>query len=227
MTGLLTIVAMRLMVSLNRGASCAAKDGRGAMGGYGSTRWGGVRTRPSTDGALRLDVRKLAREGWLTPGAVCTTTWTRRGETTGTIRVLAEVGAVILDYRRRGEGEANWQPVRERIALAATACTLGGERVWFVCPGCGRRRAVLYGDGLFRCRACHGLAYPSTRERADDRLFRRRDALADKVGSYRGRSAIAFPPKPPRMRWRTYRRLRAEWDSIEQALDNAFQARFG
>src|SRR5687768_16833734 len=32
----------------------------------------------------------------------------------------------------------------EVVLLEGTACTFGGERLWFRCPECGSRRAVVY-----------------------------------------------------------------------------------
>lgn len=49
-----------------------------------------------------------------------------------------------------------------RLFTTATRPTYGGERTWFVCPGCRRRCAKLYairrGDE-FACRVCHRLVY--------------------------------------------------------------------
>jgi hypothetical protein len=36
-----------------------------------------------------------------------------------------------------------------------------------------------------------------------------------------------FPPKPKRMRWRTYRRLRAKAQHLERAMSAAAAQRFG
>lgn len=57
------------------------------------------------------------------------------------------------------------------VYLDWTACHLGGQRPWFLCPtrGCGRRIANLYGGAIFACRHCYRLAYPSQRETPDDR----------------------------------------------------------
>lgn len=198
------------------------------MGGYGSTRWNWTPTRDTTDGLLWLDVRKLAREGWLQPGRASTQTWTRRGQPAGTINLIAGRDAVTLDYRVKGPQDADWRPIRDRIPLAWTPCTYGGERAWFVCPGCQRRRAILYSAaGRFRCRRCHDRAYGSTREDDLDRLYRRRDAIMDKLGGTReGRSYWHFPGKPARMHHRTYARLYIEWLRIEAALDNALETKF-
>lgn len=112
------------------------------MGGFGSMRWGLHRTRATTDSLLWLDVRLLARRGALTPGTWSATSWTCNGEPSGHIDHRAEADALMLDYRTKAPADAEWQPVRERIPLDATPYHYGGSRPWFLCPGCGRRRAA-------------------------------------------------------------------------------------
>lgn len=181
------------------------------MGGFGSTRWGWHRTRETTDPLLCLDVRLLSRRGALEPGVWSTTSWTCRGEPSGDITHRAEAGALILDYRTKGARDAEWRPVSERITVDSTACHYGGARPWFLCPGCGRRRAVLYSvGGHFRCRTCHDLAYSSTRETPADRALRRADTLRRKLADRPG--LHHWPPKPKGMHWRTYSRIMSQVD---------------
>lgn len=133
------------------------------MGGTGSSRWKSTITRTSTKGLLRLDVRALARAGGVLPGAVATIAW---GPMASVATEIAhdDPSAVTLLFRIRTL-HAGWRMIRERVPLVWTPCTFGGSRVWFACPGCGERTAVLYAlGGAFRCRACHRLAYASTRK---------------------------------------------------------------
>ncbi len=201
------------------------------MGGFGSTRWGWHRTREVIDPLLWLDVRILARRGALTPGVWSTTSWTCRGEPSGYIDHQAEAGALILDYRTKGPGDADWQPVRDRIPLDHTPCHYGGSRPWFLCPGCGGRRAVLYSvGGRFRCVKCHDLAYSSTREEPWDRAIRRADTLRRKIGGRPGAERewvlnwLVPPDRPKGMPWRTYDRLRQEWRAIATAANGDYEA---
>jgi hypothetical protein len=116
------------------------------------------------------------------PGAWASTSWAWRGEPSGTINHWAEADALTLSYRTKGPGDADWRPVRDRIPLDQTPCHYGGSRPWFVCPGCGRRRAILHSvGGSFRCRTCHDLAYSSTRETASDRAIRLFAASLDRL----------------------------------------------
>jgi hypothetical protein len=187
------------------------------MGGYGSTRWGWQRTRIDTDGLLFLDVRYLARNCYLQPGAY-SIVWTRRGQTSGNIvvRMTADdLETLMLDYQTRRSGE-EWKPVHERVALTRTACHYGGSRPWFLCPGCGSQRAVLYSvGGRFRCRTCHELAYSSTRETPADRKIRRGAAIQQKLGGRGSGGVWPSSPKPKGMHWRTCARLLAEFQHYE------------
>jgi hypothetical protein len=142
------------------------------MGGYGSTRWGWRSTRATTDEFPALDVRALARRGYFSTGpgelAVGTETWCCDGKEVGRVDVLFrgdELDAMTLEYVAC-QTNGNCHVVREQVRLDRTHCTLGGSRPWFVCSGCRTRRAVLFCvGGVFRCRACHDLAYRSTREK--------------------------------------------------------------
>lgn len=116
------------------------------MGGIGSGR---KRLRPTTEEALALDVRVLARGGTLAPGFPVLA-WTK-GPRTWQVGARAGDDALVLEY---GAGEGGGRrAVREPVPILRTPCRLGGTRPWFACPGCGRRVALLYGHrGAFRCR---------------------------------------------------------------------------
>lgn len=133
------------------------------MGGYGSGRWGATVTRVSTEGLLRLDVRVLEREGCLQSGTSATVTWSNDASVTTRVD-SGDPDAVTLQYLAR-TCNGSWRALQDDINLETTPCSFGGTRVWFSCPGCCTRCAVLYAlGGLFRCRRCHRLAYASTRE---------------------------------------------------------------
>lgn len=184
------------------------------MGGYGSTRWNGERTRLDTAGLLKLDVRWLARRGSLAPGAISTLSWTRGdGQPVGDIMTIMdrERPFLTLAYSTRPDGDAAWTRHHYRVWLASSPCHYGGTRDWFSCPHCGARRALLYSaGGIFSCRACHDLAYTSTREDAATSCDRRIRRAADRLGNdENGRRGFLWtmPDKPKGMHWRTYDRL--------------------
>lgn len=186
------------------------------MGGMGSGRryQGG---RETTSDMRELDIRRLQRDGWLTPGRAFGWHWSRNGEEVASIQMRSEVDRVILKYRSRSHG-GEWQPMEYPVALEWTQCNLGGRRVWFRCPalGCGRRVAILFGGSVFACRHCHNLAYACQRETASDRTMRRAETIRSRFGWEAG---IANPPgdKPKGMHWRTFERLKAEHDAFAHA----------
>jgi hypothetical protein len=74
----------------------------------------------------------------------------------------------------------------------------------------------IWGTPLRMCRQCYGLVYASTREPPHQRAIDRTDRLRKRVGGGRGAfDGEDFPPKPPRMRWRTYRRLERHYEQLQ------------
>ncbi len=104
---------------------------------------------------------------------------------------------LILSYRITGGGILS--NVHDRIDFDWTCPAYGGQRVWFLCPRCGRRCGVLYLGQRVACRKCLDLAYPCEMER-----FTKGWALHQ-----RWLSRIK-DGKPKRMRWRTYDKLQAK-----------------
>jgi hypothetical protein len=139
----------------------------------------------------------------------------------------AEAGRLVLIYRiRPGGGE--WEDVEEPICLDETACTYGGARPWFRCPGvrngkwCGRRVGKLYlGQRYFVCRHCLRLAYSSQSEEPMNRHNRRANKIRMALGGEPGTASLP-PRKPKGMHWRTYWRKMDAIDAADAAGDMAF-----
>ena len=65
-------------------------------------------------------------------------------------------------------------------------------------------------------RQCDGLVYASTRAPAYQRAIDRAERLRKRAGGKRGAfDNEPFPPKPKRMRWRTYRRLEEQYEELQ------------
>lgn len=96
-----------------------------------------------------------------------------------------------------------------------TACNLGGARIWFSCPGCGNRCAVLYVRHELACRKCNNMAYACQSEGARDRRIRRSRKVADRVGA--PTLLWSMPPRPKYMHHRTYLRQRLEYERAQFA----------
>ena len=186
------------------------------MGGIGSGRryQGG---KDTTSDMRPLDIRKLQRDGLLTPGRAFGWHWTVNGNEVASIQMRTEVDRVILNYRSRSNG-GEWQPMEYPVYLEWTPCNLGGRRAWFLCParGCGRRVAILYGGSIFACRHCHKLAYACQRETDDDRAMRRADTIRRRLGWEPG-ILNGEGGKPKGMHWRTFNRLTAEYLGFAEA----------
>ncbi len=121
------------------------------------------------------------------------------------------------DGRRTG-------PQEHRITMARTACPFGGLRWWWICPATGRwvRKLYLPNGGtrfLSRGPGAHKLAYASQRYGLMDRAHARCARLHRRLGAdYHGLEGF-WPPKPKRMRWRTYNAICARLDQEEHRLD--------
>ena len=188
------------------------------MGGIGSGSYSRYKSKDTTGDFRAIDVRRWHRDGLLKAGRAFGWQWTVNDEVSGSIQVRAEPGQIILTYRHRERGR-DWKDESYPVQLDWSACNLGGERPWFLCParGCGRRVAILYCSGIFACRHCHQLAYPSQREAADDRAARRTNKLRDRLdweqGLFNGYSGL----KPKGMHWRTFVALTAQHDNFMAA----------
>jgi len=186
------------------------------MGGMGSGRhWHGG-AKDTTDDYRSIDVRRWQRDDLLAPHQAFGWQWSRHGEVMASIRVRTEPGRVILTCCHRSGGE-DWNDKSYPVYLDWTACGLGGQRPWFLCParGCGRRVAILYGGSVFACRHCYRLAYPSQREPYDDRAARRADRIRAKLGWEPG-ILNGNGCKPKGMHWKTFERLIAQHDAFVQ-----------
>ena len=181
------------------------------MGGFGSGRPGWKR---KTYELLRLDVVSLQRDGALDAGRAGLLSWGCEKDGRSTISFQSMGDSLRLVLRVRIDG-GEWEDVTQTVYLERTSCRFGGERPWFLCPGCGHRVGVLYGRRLFLCRVCHGLTYASQCEGEADRLLRRANKLRARLGGEPGIFAIICKPK--RMRWTTFERMMDEIHSLEEA----------
>lgn len=195
------------------------------MGGWGSGSW---QSGKSTTSSYRmLDVRRLARDGFLLPGKWFKWNWLCEGEVIASIQIRVGEDRVTLNYRARSYG-GDWQQHDYPVYLDWTVCGLGGRRAWFRCParGCGRRVAVLYGGAIFACRHCHRLVYDSQREQCDDRMSRRAEKIRQRLG-WEPSILNGDGGKPKGMHWRTFERLQQEHDACVEASLAGMMLKFG
>ena len=106
-----------------------------------------------------LDIKELARGGWLYPSSKYDWVWRANNGANQTIVPIM----VLIDRLQIIFPTGDGTRARQDVRLTSTFGPQGGKRPWFVCPTCRRRVGVLYHrEGLpFRCRICCKLAYPS------------------------------------------------------------------
>jgi hypothetical protein len=198
------------------------------MGGPGSGRWS-FSGRPTCEARHAIDLAHLRRRGLLNSGHSSTLSWSQGGRAMGSVTLTAQHDGVRLAYSSRDRSGVAVD-VDEHVSFAYTATMFGGRRQWFQCPRCGRGCRKLYAGRHFRCRRCHGLAYASQSEPADRRAMGRAEKIAQRLHVMWGGATEAdyeFPPKPPKMRWATYRRLEEQYDELQGRWAAGAMARLG
>lgn len=122
------------------------------------------RNYPLSDrGCCRLDAVKLLTDKDLNLGASLEIEWCENGRVLDVVGVKLDenLGNILrVAYELRAPGRPPEQ-VLEHIDIVMTACHFGGERRWFLCPGCGYRARFLAGAERFLCQRCFRLRFPS------------------------------------------------------------------
>jgi len=164
----------------------------------------------------------------LKPG-VYSLAWSFRGKQAGSISIVAQADGVRLLFWATGPtGERT--RVDEFVPFSYTPTRFGGRRQWLTCLKCGRRCRRLFGGRNFRCRQCHGLTYGSRNETAAQRAMNRADGIASRLHDMsKGitKAKWEFPPKPSRMRWKTYWRLKHQYEVLRDRWMSAVMGGIG
>jgi hypothetical protein len=109
------------------------------------------------------------------------------------------------------------------VKLDYTHCHLGGTRVWWRCPYCARRAAILYPRGkTIACRRCWRLRYKVEAMPEGDKAFRRADKLRARMGWVPG---VAFGEghRPKGMHRATYDKLLNRYRAAELQVLGAME----
>jgi hypothetical protein len=175
------------------------------MGGFGSGRSAGM-TCDTVESCWSIDVNRLQREGYLSPGWQGDWQWTQDGERVAWITMHMELERLVLSYRMCIDS-GDWEHITERVSIVRAPCRFGGSRPYFLCPGvgsdiaCKRRVTKLYGASrYFLCRHCYCLVYASQGEGALERALRRVNKIRMRLG---GDPDMEAPyPDRPRGMWR-------------------------
>ena len=180
------------------------------MGGSGSGDWYRWDSKTTTESQYNIDIRWMRKQRYLRPGAAGLLSWTCRGVASGLIGFRVETDRLVLNYRIRQNG-GEWENIEDEIFFTWTPCNYGGNRQWFLCPGCNRRVAVVYGGKYYRCRHCYDLTYSSQQESRPDRLMRKARKIRARLGASNSfMEPILFKPK--NMHQKTFDHLRREAD---------------
>lgn len=179
--------------------------------------------RPQLDGALKLDLGRLRRQGWIVPGGSTSGTLVWRngaGEQRAaigfTVTVGADSGSVRLRYTTTlhdGREVAS----DYSVALVAVPQPFGGVRWWFCCPATGGRAAVMYlppGRTRFASQRALRGSYRVQRVGPKDRALEAAQGIRMALGGSPN-MLQPFPSKPPRMWWSTYQRRRERAERAE------------
>jgi hypothetical protein len=163
-------------------------------------------THKCTDELLALDIRRLTREGHLGEGRMSWDSWGNRSGVNTTLHTSVRPDGLWVEWRTRARGESTWHAFNRLLTLERTAMHLGGERVWWHCPRCDKRVAMLYGGRELACRHCRGLTYRCRNETREDSASRQANKLRRKLGWPVG-ILNDIGGRPKGMHERTYLRL--------------------
>lgn len=186
----------------------STKASMGGLGSGGSNRKGGY----TVGECLKLSIGSLKRAGALTKGKRGVVNW-------GPQAIHFETIGDDLIALRWNEGKSHQAIGFQWIAHKRA---LGGHQTYLVCPTCFRpRTALFFHRNHFQCRVCHRLPYPSQRERTPDRLRRKLEKLAKRLGGYYEWAETDVPKRPLRMRHKTYDALTAKYRHLlmQYAID--------
>jgi hypothetical protein len=120
-----------------------------------------------------------------------------------------------------------------RVRLDTTSCNYGGQRPWFICPYCEkRRRRLIWADHALTCRSCLDYGYYCLDRTKTDYAYYYLMAkkiclkLDPKFEWEDGRIGCAtFPEKPKGMHRSTYRKLRDRFRAYMDEGDQLLSAR--
>lgn len=188
------------------------------MGGIGSGRscWRSKNfveeTRFITSGWVKAHLQTLSKR----PLQV---NWHQGKESLGNAGVsLVNHNQLCIQYKYRRSCEGDWSTVTEFIPLQFSACRYGGSRLWFICPKCGKRVAIIYVDTVVACRSCLGLRYQSEYEDDISRLQSKVRKIFDRIGHDYAR--------PKGMHHKTYECLLSKAIELQIRQDKLIEAKF-
>lgn len=165
--------------------------------GTGGSRYGAGRPgwHVKAEDCLKIEVRDWLRIGGFEPDDYGTM-FLRKGKAVR-YRVDGDADMLTLNHDLTG------RQIEQRVPVTRTPCNYGGTRLWFACPWCSRRLAILFlGSDGFGCHQCSKVAYASQSEDKMDRAWRKQRKIERRLGDHHER--------PEGMHFRTYLRLKGQ-----------------
>src|SRR5262245_43839238 len=184
------------------------------------------RQRACLQDGLSLNLNRLARQGFVRPGAATGPFGIKWTSSYFDEEVAS--GVITADM----SGHEGWLCIQigqldQRIILVSRPCHFGGRQWYFMCPYMNRRASVLWkppGARAFACRQEWGrqVAYSSQFQTATDRAHQGKAKINSRLCSMGGFDPDEWdlPPKPKWMRWRTYNHAIEKFDRYESILDD-------
>ena len=181
--------------------------------------------RVRLESGFKLDLNRLARRGFIKPGAITGPVGIVWTDDTG-----QQIASGYITADMSGE-QAGWLRIRlgrldQCIYLVARRRHFGGRQWFFTCPQLHSLATVLWmppGADTFACRQRWGrqVAYAS---QFMDRVARGHKGAAtikSRLCSFGGFDPDEWelPPKPKWMRWRTYKRMVEKFERYEVMLE--------
>jgi hypothetical protein len=182
------------------------------MGGWGSGRQS-ERVSIEGCGSCRLSISDVRDLLHAPTGTARWLQYHRNGQylMTVVVEMRPDQGYARLQHPSRASERA--ERMDYTLGLTWTVPRFGGRRWWFSCPISMQRCSVLYlprGAHKFGSAKAYGLAYDVTRMEEHDRLWRRMEKIARRLGDDDPDPQLP-PRKPKRMRTVTYDRLLGSW----------------
>ena len=180
----------------------------------------------TTEEAKRIDIREWQRNNDLQNGNSGELSWrnSRTKEITGSISFEVKTDCLVFSYRAKRHNDQHWQNYKVIAPLTYTSCNYGNSRVWFMCPRCSKRVAILYVNTQIACRTCQRLNYASQQKtkgmcQDQDRMNKIRQKL-----NWPLYQDVLFRTKPKGMHYKTFYHLVKEHDFYEMSYLCSFGA---
>src|SRR5262245_61943495 len=173
--------------------------------------------------ALKLDIRLLARRGWIASGSATGPHSIRWLNSSGGVIASAWISA---DMQSDSDGLLHIRigDLEQTITLVTLPRHLGGRQWFFVRPVTNCRASVLWlprGAQQFASRhAWPGrVAYRSQFMTPMDRAYLGKERIKRRLIGELDPQEWDLPPKPKWMRWKTYHRYVERFDRYDAAID--------